>query len=69
MAEKIKIVDGELEITKSENVVISTMTKEEVIGKKAETQTKVDHLNIDLAKAQAKVTKWDDYLKEIDREI
>jgi hypothetical protein len=31
MAEKIKIVDGELEITKSEDVVVSTLTREEVV--------------------------------------
>ena len=36
-------------------------------GKKAEAQTKVDHMTIDLAEAQAEVTKWDDYLKEIDK--
>jgi hypothetical protein len=67
MAEKIKIVDGELEITKSEDVVISTLTREEVVGKKAEAQTKVDHLELDLAVAQTEVTKWDDYLKELDK--
>jgi len=66
MAETIKVIDGKIEITKSQDVVISTMTKDEIIGKKAEAQTKVDHLNIDLVAAQAKVTKWDDMLKELD---
>jgi len=66
MAETIKVIDGKIEIIKSQDVVISTMTKDEIIGKKAEAQTKVDHLNIDLVAAQAKVTKWDDMLKELD---
>lgn len=67
MSETIKIVNGELEITKSEDTVVSTMTREEVVGKIAEVQTKVDHLNIDLAEAQAEVTKWNNYLIEIDK--
>jgi len=67
MAEIIKVVDGKIEITKSQDVVISTMTKDEVIGKIAEAQTKVDHLNIDLTEAQAEVTKWNNILKEINK--
>jgi len=67
MAETIKVIDGKIEITKSQDVVISTMTKDEIIGKKAEAQTKVDHLNIDLVEAQAEVTKWDNRLKEMDK--
>jgi hypothetical protein len=68
MSEKTKInADGDLEITKSEDVVISTLSREDVVGKKAEAQTKVDHMTIDLAEAQAEVTKWDDYLKEMDK--
>ena len=67
MAEKIEIVDGELQITKTPESTVSTMTRPEVVGKKAEAQTKVDHLELDLATAQAEVTKWDDYLKEIDK--
>ena len=67
MAEKIKVVNGELEITITSGEVISTMSREEVVGKKAEAQTKVDHLNIDVAEAQAEVTKWDDRIKEIDK--
>jgi len=68
MAEKTKInVNGDLEITKSEDVVVSTLSREDVVGKKAEAQTKVDHMTIDLTKAQTEVDKWDDYLKEIDK--
>lgn len=67
MAEKIEVIDGELKITKTPDEVISTMTRKEVEDKKAESQTKVDHLNIDLTEAQAEVNKWDDYLKEIDK--
>jgi len=68
MAEKTKInADGDLEITKSEDVIVSTLSREDVVGKKAEAQTKVDHMTIDLAEAQTEVTKWDDYLTEIDK--
>jgi len=65
MAETIKVVDGKIEIAKTQDVTVSTMTKDEVIGKIAEAQTKVDHLNIDLAEAQAEVTRWNNILKEL----
>jgi len=68
MAEKIEIVNGELKLTKTGDVVITTMTKEEIVGKKAEAQTKVDHLNIDLAAAQLEVDKWKSILKEVEKE-
>ncbi len=68
MAEKIEIVNGELKLTKTGDVVITTMTKEEIVGKKAEAQTKVDHLNIDLAAAQLEVDKWNNILKEVEKE-
>ena len=67
MAEKIKIVDGELELTTTGDSIVTTLTREEVVGKKAEAQTKLDHLNIDTAEAQAEVDKWDDRVKEIDK--
>ena len=63
----IKVVDGKIEITKIGDTVITTMDLKEVIGKKAEAQTKVDHLNIDLAKAQAEVTEYDDMIKELEK--
>jgi hypothetical protein len=67
MSKKIEVVDGELKVTETPDSTITTMTREEVVGRKAEAQTKVDHLEIDLTTAQAEVTKWDDYLKEIDK--
>lgn len=67
MAEKIKIVNGELEITKSEDVVVSTITREEVVGKKAEAQTAVDHMKIDLAEAEAERDKWDGYILAMEK--
>ena len=67
MAEKTEIINGELKLTKTGDEIITTMTRAEVVGKKAEAQTKVDHLNIDLIEAQAEVTKWDDIIKEIDK--
>ena len=65
MAETSKIVDGAVEVTRTADVVVTTLTKDEVIGKKAEAQTKVDHLNIDLVAAQAEVTKWDNLIQEL----
>lgn len=67
MSKTSKIVNGELEITETGDSTISTMTRKEVEGKKAETQTKVDHLKLDLADAELVVVEWDDYLKEIDK--
>ena len=57
MAETSKIVDGKIEIIKTGDVVITTLSRDEVVGKIAEAQTKVDHLNIDLNVAQAEVDK------------
>jgi len=67
MAEKIEVINGELKLTKTGDEVITTMTREDVIGKKAEAQTKVDHMTIDLAEAQTEVVKWDERLKAIDK--
>ena len=67
MAETSKIVDGAVEVTRTADVVVTTLTKDEVIGKKAEAQTKVDHLNIDLVAAQAEVTKWDSLIQELEK--
>ena len=68
MAEITEVVDGVLRVTKTPAPTVETMTKDEVIGKRAEAQTTVDHLNIDLVNAQVEVTKWDNYLKEIDKQ-
>lgn len=66
MAKTKQIVDGKLEITTAGPITIETLTHEEVVGKKAEAQTKVDHLQIDLVAAQTEVTGWDDQLAELD---
>ena len=67
MAKTKQIVGGKLEITTTGDITIQTLTHEEVVGKRAEAQTKVDHLQIDLTEAQAEVTEWDDQLKELDK--
>jgi len=66
MAKTSKIVNDKLEITATGPVTIQTLTKDEVYGKRAEAQTKVDHLQIDLAEAQAEVTEWDVLLEKFD---
>ena len=67
MAKTSKIVDGELELTDTGDINITTMTREEVVGKKDEVQTAIDHLKLDLAAKQVEWQEWDDYLKEIDK--
>lgn len=67
MSKTKQIVDGKLEITTTGDVAIQTFAREEVVGKKAGAQTKVDHLQIDLTEAQAEVIEWDDQLKEFDK--
>lgn len=57
MSKKIEVVDGELKVTETPDSTISTLTREEVEGKKAEAQTKVDHLQLDLIAAVAERDK------------
>ena len=47
MAETVKVVDGKLQITTTGDTNVVTKTSDELIGEKAEIQTKIDHLNID----------------------
>lgn len=67
MAKTNEIVDGLLELTETGDSKITTMSRKDVEGKKAEAQTKVDHLKLDLTAAQTEVTEWNDYLAEIDK--
>jgi len=69
MAEITKVKDGVLTITKTPASTIETFDKKEVIGKRAEAQTKVDHLQLDLDAAKAEVAKLDAYLVEIDKVV
>lgn len=57
-----KLPDGTLQITKSQDTVLTTVTEEEIVGKIAETQTKIDHLNIDLAATQKEKVLWEEKL-------
>jgi len=68
MAEKIEIVNGELKITKTPSVTVETLTKDDVINKRAEAQTKADHLQLDLDAAKAEMDKIDAYLVDIDKD-
>lgn len=67
MAKTSEIVNGLLEITKTGDSTVTTMSRKEVVGKKAEIQTEIDHLELDLAAKQTEWQEWDDYLKEIDK--
>jgi len=69
MAEVKEVIDGVLIVTKTSAPVIETLSKDDVVGKRAEAQTKVDHLTIDLAAAQAEVDKLDAYLVDIDSAV
>ena len=44
MARTRRVVDGEIEITETPNVIISRVTKRELQGQRDEIQTKIDHL-------------------------
>jgi len=44
-----KLEDGTLEIRKTADAVTSTMSEKEIIGKIAEVQTEIDHLNNDIS--------------------
>ena len=60
-----KLPDGTLEITTTGDEVKSTMSKQEIEGKIAEAQTKIDHLNIDLAEAEQEKKVWQSKLNVI----
>ena len=67
MAKTSKKVDDVLEITTTGDDVIVTLTREEIVGKIAEAQTVVDHLQIDVTIAEQKVTYWKDELAVYDK--
>lgn len=67
MSETYRKVGNLLEITKTNGSVIFTMTREEIVDKIAEAQTKIDHFNLNIAEAENEKAKWDDMLKEIDK--
>jgi len=69
MAEITEVVAGVLRVTKTPVSTIETFDKNEVINKRAEAQTKVDHLQIDLDAAKAEVAKLDTYLIDINKVI
>jgi len=69
MAEITEVKDGVLRITKTPPPTVETFDKNEVINKRAEAQTKVDHLQIDLDAAKAEVAKLDTYLIDINKVI
>ena len=69
MAEKTEVVEGVLWITKTPEPTIITVEKKELEGQRAEAQTKVDHLQLDLDAAKAEVAKLDAYLVDIDKVI
>jgi hypothetical protein len=69
MAEITEVVDGVLRVTKTPAPTVETFDKNEVINKRAEAQTKVDHLQIDLDAAKAEVAKLDTYLVDIDKVV
>jgi len=68
MAELVSVVDGELRIEKSQDTVITIMSKEEVVGRIAEIQTALDHLLIDVAAKQAELEIWTGHKVEVEKE-
>ena len=66
MSESRKVVDGKLEITNIPDSTIKKLDRDGVVKMRAEHQTVVDHLNLDLAAAEAVVARDDAYIAEID---
>ena len=67
MAEIYKKVGDVLEITKTNDSVIFTMTRKEIVSKITKVQTKIDHFNLNIVEVENEKAKWDDMLKEIDK--
>lgn len=44
MSRTRRVVDGEIEVTETPNVIVSRVTKRELRGQRDEIQTKIDHL-------------------------
>ena len=63
-----KLPDGTLEIRKTQDEVVSTMSEKEIVGKIAEVQTAIDHLNIDLAAKEQEKAEWQTKLTTIQAE-
>jgi len=60
-----KLEDGTLEIRKTADVAVTTMSEKEIVGKIAEVQTAIDHLNIDLAAKEQEKLEWQNKLETI----
>ena len=67
MALTSKVVDGKLEITKTGETNIVTLDLKEVTQKRAEAQTKLDHINIDRDAAIAEVAVWDERIAAFEK--
>lgn len=65
MGKTSKVVDGKLEITQTGDVIIETLSREEIVGKIAEVQTRIDHRNLDNAADETKKSEWVSGLTEI----
>ena len=66
MAETFKkLPDGTLEISKTADAVISTMSEKEIIGKIAEVQTKIDHLELDVVAKEQEKAEWQSKLETV----
>ena len=62
MAESIDVVDGKLRLRKTPAEVIETFSQAEVEEKIAQAQTKIDHLQINLAEWERDKAQWEERL-------
>lgn len=67
--ETTEVKDGMLTVTKTSAPTVETFDKTEVINKRAEAQTAVDHAQIDLDAKKAVVAKLDAYLADINKVV
>ena len=62
MGTSYEVVNDKLVITETKDTVVANMDRSEVVGKIAEVQTAIDHLEIDIAAKEAEKDKWVTYL-------
>lgn len=67
MGKSRQVVDGKLEITRTGDVVIETLSREEIIGKIEKVQTRIDHRNLDNATDETEKSEWTADLAAIDK--
>ena len=67
MAITYKVVDGEVIATETKETIVTSMTKDDLEGKKREIQTKIDHIDIDRAALVADLAELDNQIALLEK--